>query len=229
MCKRELRPVAEENIHVSILGVTAINLPLFIYQKAGKRVALLDVSHPAVQSRIREQIKQIVGEYGYSFIHADFTAYTMGLTNASRNLRWHDRSLTSVELYRLAGKLLRETIDEVQSESPLLKDDVLLAGYNTVPGPCIGSIDVNTPLLSPSLSTVGGASNRPNDSWHHQRGTKHRLNRYAAHLREHNVLWGHVFGEIAVDEPRPINEAVVEMTAAALSEGQSCAQTNLQR
>ena len=187
--------------------------------ESGKEVALLDVSHPEVQSRIREQIKQIVGEYGYSFIHADFTAYTMGLTNASRNLRWHDRSLTAVQLYRLAGKLLRETIDEVQSESLLLKEDVLLAGYNTVPGPCIGSIDVNTPLLSPSLSTVGGASNRPNDSWHHQRGTKHRLNRYAAHLREHNVLWGHVFGEITVDEPRPVNEAVVEMTAAALSGG----------
>ncbi|MCE2415385.1 alpha-galactosidase [Candidatus Poribacteria bacterium] len=185
----------------------------------GKEVALLDVSHPEVQSRIREQMKQIVGECGYSFIYADFTAYTMGLTNASHNMRWHDRSLTSLELYRLAGKLLREAIDEAQSESVLLKDDVLLAGYNTVPGSCIGSIDVNTPLLSPTLSTTGGASNRPSDAWHHQRGTKHRLSRYAAHLREHNVLWGHIFGEIAINEPRPINEAIVEMTAAALSGG----------
>ena len=192
----------------------SIHLP-----ESGKEVALLDVSHPEVQSRIRGQIKQMVGEYGYSFIHADFTAYTVGLTNASHNLRWHDTSLTSVQLYRLAGQLLRETIDEAQSEHLLLTDDVLLAGYNTVPGPCLGSIDVNTPLLSPSLSMVGGASNRPNDSWHHQRGTKHRLSRYAAHLREHNILWGHVFGEIAVNEPRPINEAVVEMTAAALSGG----------
>ena len=187
--------------------------------ESGKEVALLDVSHPAVQSRIREQIKQIVDEYGYSFIQADFTAYTMGLTNASHNLRWHDSSLTSVQLYRLAGKLLRDTIDAAQSENLFLKDDVLLAGYNTVPGLCVGSIDVNTPLLSPSLSAMGGASNRSNDSWHHQRGTKHRVSRYATHLREHNVLWGHVFGEIAVDEPRPVNEAVVEMTAAALSGG----------
>ena len=38
-------------------------------------------------------------------------------------------------------------------------------------------------------------------------------------MREHNVLWGHVFGEIAVDEPRPVNEVIVEMTAAALSGG----------
>lgn len=187
--------------------------------ESGKEVALLDVSHPQVQARIRKQMKQVVGECGYSFIHADFTAYTLGLTNASHNLHWHDSSLTSVQLYRLAGELLREAIDEVQSESVRLTDDVLLAGYNTVPGPCVGSIDVNTPLLSPSLSAIGGASNRPNDSWHHQRGTKHRLSRYAAHLTEHNVLWGHIFGEIAVDEPRPINEAIVEMTAAALSGG----------
>ena len=185
----------------------------------GKEVALLDVSHPEVQSRIREQIQQMVGECGYSLINADFTAYTLGLTNASHNLHWHDSSLTSVELYRLAGKLLREAIDEARSENVILKDDVLLAGYNTVPGPCVGSIDVNAPLLSPSLSAVGAASNRANDSWHHQRGTKHRLSRYAAYMREHNVLWGHVFGEIAVDEPRPINEAIVEMTAAALSGG----------
>ena len=74
-------------------------------------------------------------------------------------------------------------------KNALLKDDVLLAGYNTVPGPCIGSIDVNAPLLSPSLSAVGADSKRASDSWHHQRGTKHRLSRYAAHMREHSVLW----------------------------------------
>jgi hypothetical protein len=187
--------------------------------ESGKEVALLDVSHPEVQSRIREQMKQVVGECGYSLINADFTAYTVGLTNASHNLHWHDSSLTSVQLYRLAGKLLRDAINEARLENVHLKDDVLLAGYNTVPGPCIGSIDVNTPLLTPLLSTVGTASNRASDSWHHQRGTKHRLSRYAAHMREHNVLWGHVFGEIAVDEPRPVNEAIVEVTAAALSGG----------
>ena len=47
----------------------------------GKEVALLDVSHPEVQSRIREQIKHIVNGCGYSLINVDFTAYTTGLTN----------------------------------------------------------------------------------------------------------------------------------------------------
>ena len=192
----------------------SIHLP-----ESGKEVALLDVSHPEVQARIREQIKQIVSECKYSFINVDFTAYTLGLTNTSHNLHWHDSSLTAVQLYRLAGKLLKESINVARTENRLLQEDILLAGYNTVPGVCLGIIDVNAPLLRPALSTMDGASKRASDSWHHQRGTKHRLGRYAAHLREHNVLWGHVFGEIAVDEPRPINEAIVEMTAAALSGG----------
>ena len=188
--------------------------------EGGKEVALLDVSHPEVQLRIRGQIKQIVNECGYSLINADFTPYTTGLTNGSHNLHWHDSNLTSVQLYRLAGELIRDAIDDARSErSPFFKEDVLLAGYNAVPGPCIGSIGVSAPLLSSSVSTDGAVSNRTSDPWHHQRGTKHRLSRYAAHIREHNVLWGHVFGEIAVDEPRPINEVIVEVTAAALSGG----------
>ena len=186
----------------------------------GREVALLDVSHPEVQSRIREQVKQIVNGCGYSLINADFTAYTVGLTNASHDLRWHDSSLTSVQLYRLAGKLIQDAINEACSESTsFLKGDVLFAGYNAVPGPCLGSIGISAPLLNPSFSNASDSSNRASDMWHHQRGTKHRLSRYAAHMREHNVLWGHVFGELAVDEPRPINEAIVEMTAAALSGG----------
>ena len=108
----------------------ATNLPSVHLPESGKEVALLDVSHPEVQSRIREQIKQVVSECGYSLISADFTAYTVGLTNASHNLHWHDSTLTSVQLYRLAGKLLRDAINESRLDTVLLKDDVLLAGYN---------------------------------------------------------------------------------------------------
>lgn len=184
----------------------------------GKEVALLDVSHPEVQSRIREQIKQMVSDCGYSLVNVDFTAYTTGLTNPSHNLRWHDDSLTAVQLYRLAAQLLRDTVDASLLERVPPKENILLAGYNAISGLCLGSIAMNAPLLN-SLFSTDGASNRASDQWHHQRGTKHRLSRYAAHLREHNVLWRHLFGELTVDEPRPINEVIVEMTAAALSGG----------
>ena len=184
----------------------------------GKEVALLDVSHPKVQARIREQIKHIVSGCGYSLINVDFTAYTTGLTKASHNLHWHDESLTAVQLYRLAAELLRDAINEVRLEDVPTTEDVVLAGYNAISDVCIGSIAVNAPLLNAPFS-ADGPSNRASDQWHHQRGTKHRLSRYAAYLREHKVLWNHLFGELAVDEPRPINEAIAEMTAAALSGG----------
>ena len=184
----------------------------------GKEVALLDVSHPEIQARMREQIKHIVSDCGYSLINVDFTAYTTGLTNASQHLKWHDDSLTAVQLYRLAAKLLRDIVNEVRLENVHIKEDVVLAGYNAISDLCIGSFAVNAPLLNSPFS-ADGTSNRASDQWHHQRGTKHRLSRYAAYLREHKVLWNHLFGELAVDEPRPINEAIAEMTAAALSGG----------
>ncbi|RKU36763.1 hypothetical protein C6496_12650 [Candidatus Poribacteria bacterium] len=181
-------------------------------------VALLDVSHPEVRQHIRKQIKQIVNEYGCSLINVDFTAYTTVLTNSEHNLHWHDKTLTSVQLYRLAGELLMDAIKEARSENTSTDKEVLLAGYNAVTGPCLGNISLNAPLLNPPFSSMA-TSNRTNDPWHHPRGTKHRLSRYASHIREHNFLWQHVFGELAVDEPRPVNEAIVEMTAAALSGG----------
>ncbi len=186
--------------------------------EGGTEVALLDVSHPEVQRHIREQIKHIVNTYGCSFINVDFTAYTTSLTNGAENLQWQDKSLTSVQLYRLAGELLRDSVMEARSGSTSTDREILIAGYNAVKGPSLGNISLNAPLLNPPLSSMG-TSSRINDPWHHPRGTKHRLGRYSAHIREHNFLWEPVFGELAVGEPRPVNEAIVEITAAALSGG----------
>ena len=117
----------------------------------GKEVALLDVSHPEVQSRIREEIKHIVNSCGYSLVNVDFTAYTTGLTNPSHNLQWHDDSLTAVQLYRLAAELLREAVDASLLERVPRKDNILLAGYNVISGLCLGSIAMNAPLLNPPI------------------------------------------------------------------------------
>ena len=121
----------------------------------GKEVALLDVSHPEVQARIREQIKHIVNDCGCSLINVDFTPYTTGLTNASYNLRWHDDSLTAVQLYRLAAELLRDTINEIRLENVPAKGDVFLAGYNAISDLCVGSFVINAPLLNAPFSAGG--------------------------------------------------------------------------
>ncbi len=176
-----------------------------------KEGGLLDVSHPDAQAYIRQQIKQIISEWKYDLIKADFSGYTTVLSSA-RNLRWHDSSLTSIQLYRLALQLVKDAV----RDSGVSDKAVLVAGYNVITAPCIGGFPLNFPLVGGEKGTM------PTDGshfWHRQRGTKHRISRHAVHLSEHNVLWSHVFGELAVDEPRPINEAILEMTAAALSGG----------
>ena len=101
----------------------------------GKEVALLDVSHPEVQARLREQIKHIVSDCGYSLINVDFTAYTTGLTNTLHNLQWHDDSLTAVQLYCLAAELLRDTINEARLESTPAKANVFTCRIQCYFGP----------------------------------------------------------------------------------------------
>ncbi len=166
-------------------------------------VAILDVSHPKVQRHIRSVIKKIANEWGYDMIKMDLSSYTSGMMTVASNATWYDKSLSSTELYRYALTILKEAVDST-------KNDVKLAGYNLIDGVCIGSFPLNYPQLRQK-------SIDHSDNWHQQKGTKHRLCRYAGYLGEYGVLWKHVFGELVVGEPRPVNETIVELTAAALS------------
>ncbi len=111
--------------------------------------------------------------------------------------------MTSAQLYRLAVRLLKEAAEATENE-------VVLAGYNVVESVSIGSFALNYPLVRQKYVDNS-------DTWHQQNGTKHRFSRYVGHLNAHKTLWHHAYGDLIVDEPRPINEAIVEMTAAALS------------
>ncbi|MDE0637222.1 MAG: alpha-galactosidase [Candidatus Poribacteria bacterium] len=166
-------------------------------------VAILDVSHPETQLHVQKILKQIVDEWGYDLIKADLSSYTSGMMSVAPNVTWHDSSLTSAQLYRLAVRLLKEAVEATENE-------VVLAGYNVVESASIGSFTLNYPLLRQKYVDNS-------DSWHQQNGTKHRFSRYIGHLNTHKILWHHAYGDLIVDEPRPINEAIVEMTAAALS------------
>ena len=177
--------------------------------KEREDVALLDVSHPKAQAHIRQQLQQFIAEWGCELIQADFSVYTTMLTSPP-NVRWHDTSLTSVQLYRLAVQVLKEAVAEAAAAR---QTEVLLAGRNLVTAPCIGSFALNCPMASVGLHSDDTVN------WHHQNGTKHRVSHSALYHSEHNTLWNHVYGELKVDEPRPINEAIVEITAAAFSGG----------
>ena len=166
-------------------------------------LAILDVSHPEAQKHIKKVIKQVIDEWGYDLITADFSSYTSGMMSVATNVTWHDNSLTSTELYRQAVRLLTESVNAA-------KKDVILAGYNLIESVSIGSFAFNYPLLCQKSAC-------DSEAWHQQNGIKHRISRYAGYLNAHNILWKNAYGNLDVDEPRPVNEAIVEMTATALS------------
>ncbi len=181
-----------------------VDAPVEVHLPGSKAaLAILDASHPETQTHVRKVIKKLVDEWGYDLIKIDLSSYTSGMMTVAPNVTWHDSSLTSAELYRLAVRLLKEVVESTENK-------VILAGYNIIESVCIGSFDLNYPLLRQKQVDSS-------DSWHQQNGTKHRLSRYAGYLNAHDTLWNHVYGDLFVDEPRPINEAIVEMTTAALS------------
>ena len=179
--------------------------PATLTLEDGTTVALLDVSQPAARANIQRRLRQIVDEWGYDLIEANLLSYTIGPLTEFGDFAWHDKTLTSVELYRLGIQLLNQVI----RESPR---DVLLEGHNACSVPSIGGFSMNYPLATDGSHVGSGL-------WNDSRGLKHTISAHAAYLPMHNTAWANEFGAIAVNEPRPINEVIVAMTAAALSGG----------
>ncbi len=190
----------EKSAHIKANEPIEVHLP-----DRDNAVSILDASHPKVQRHIRNVIKRMVDEWGFDKIKVDLSSYTSGMMSVAQNTTWYEKSLSSAELYRCAIKVLKDA-------SASSKNEVTLAGYNAIDSVSIGSFAVNYPQLR--LKNVENT-----ESWHQQKGTKHRLCRYAGYLNEYDVLWKHVFGDLVVDEPRPVNETMVELTAAAMSGG----------
>ena len=182
----------------------AANEPVEVYLPWRENaLSILDVSNPKTQKHVKQIIKKIANEWGFDIIKVDLSSYTSGMMTVASNATWSDKSLSSTELYKCAISLLKESAESTRS-------DVSLAGYNVIDSISIGSFHLNYPQLRQK-------SIDHSDNWHQQKGIKHRLCRYAGHLSDYGVLWQHVYGELVVDEPRPVNETIVELTAAALS------------
>jgi len=181
------------------------NVASVILPEDGTELALLDVSHPGAQGYIREHLRRIIDEWGYDLIKADLLAYTIGPMSELDSFRWHDKSLTVVELYRLGIQLLNQAIEESQR-------DVILSGVNVCNGPSIGGFSLNH-----TLSSYHGYMGR--GLWPDRMGLKQFIGTSAPYLRMHNTTWTNELGWLVIDEPRPVNEVIVAITAAALSGG----------
>jgi hypothetical protein len=182
------------------------NRPATVILPGGaSEIAVLDVSHPGAQAYIRNHLRQLVDEWGVDLVKTDLLSYTIGPMAELDRFRWHDRSLSVVELYQLGIKLLNETIQESQR-------DVILSACQTGSGPSIGGFSLNRPISS-NRGYLGEAL------WEERAGLKQVIAAYAPYLSMHGTLWTNEFGSVAVNEPRPINEVLVALTAAALSGG----------
>ena len=171
----------------------------------GREVALLDVSHPGAQARIRENTQKLIDGWGYDLIKADLLAYAIGPLTELNNFVAHDASLTAVELYRLGVQLLNQIIDENEKE-------VVLAACNTCRGLSIGDF-----VLNETASGYGGHIGE--GSWESPQGLRPIANAHTAHLPMYGNAWTNEFGTLTINEPLPLNEALIALTMAGLSGG----------
>ncbi len=198
------RKTTQTNSKDNKLKQAKANKPIEVYLPGReKALAILDASHPEVKKHIRKVVRKLVNEWQFDLIKADFSSYTCGLMVVAPNAKWYEKALTSTELYQHAVQLMTDSVETT-------KKDVLLAGYNVIECVSIGSFQLNYPQLR--HKNIDNS-----DAWHQQNGTKHRLSRYTGNLNTQKTLWNQIYGELKVDQPRPVNEAIVEMTAAALS------------
>ena len=181
------------------------NPALVILPDPGTEVALLDVSHPEAQIHIRERLQEIIDEWGYDLVKVDLSAYAMGPMSDPSHFVWHNKSLTVIELYRLGIQLLNEIIEENPK-------DVILAAVDVCTGPSIGGFPVHH-ALPDDRGYIGS------ELWDDKAGAKQLISAYATHLPMHDIAWTGEFGALVIDEPSPLNEALVTITAAALSGG----------
>ena len=171
----------------------------------GKEVAVLDVSQPGAQEHVRENIRKLIDEWGYDLVKADLLAYSTGPLAELNNFVAHDASLTTVELYRLGVQLLNQIINENDK-------DIVLAACNTCRGPSIGDFVLN--------ETASGYSGYIGEAdWESPQGLKPIANAHAAHLPIYGNAWTNEFGSLTVNEPLPLNEALIATTMAGMSGG----------
>ena len=176
-----------------------------ILPEDGKEVVVLDVSQPGAQAHIRENIRKLIDEWGYDLVKADLLAYSIGPLAELNNFVAHDASLTAVELYRLGVQLLNQIINENEKE-------VVLAACNTCRGPSIGDF-----VLNETASGYGGYIGE--GAWESPQGLKPIVNAHAAHLPMYGNAWTNEFGTLTINEPLPLNEALIAMTMAGMSGG----------
>jgi len=174
-------------------------------QEVDAEFVLLDSSHPEAQEYIQSRIRQIIDDWGYDLIKVDLLSYARGPDADIADVVYYDNSLTSIEVYRLGINLLKEVIESSPRE-------VILTSCCACNSPGIG-------ILRSNYSSVGHLRRLANQFWEDKIGFKRLIRAWASRFHLNNTVWTNDFGAIILGNSHPLNEALVIITASALSGG----------
>ena len=176
---------------------------VLVEQEDNSRIAFFDPSHQGTQEYIRNRITPIIDDWGYDLIKVDLLSYRSSM--ATGEVVYHDNSLTSVQAYRLAINLLAEHTEASER-------DAILLPYCSYDGANIG-------IFKSSCVSAAHPCKIATQLWEDDVGSKELTRGWASRLHLHDTIWTNDFGPILLKDSLPLNEALVVVTAAALSGG----------
>ena len=168
------------------------------------KVALFDVSHPDAQKEVERNIKTVIEEWNIDILKVDMLAYLIGPIENSGSFFWHDKTLTSIELYRLGIDLLKRWVSQSFGR-------VELTACNVPYAPSIGVVNQSQVLLNQQKQTAKYV-------WEDWSETKQLINGAITNSIFDGIAWMGGLGPLTVDEQyQPLNEAIIVATLTALS------------
>lgn len=168
------------------------------------QVVLFDVSHPGAQREIERNIKAVMGEWDIDVLKADMLPYLIGPVGNSDGFNWHDKTLTSIELYRLGIDLIERSVSQGVGR-------VELTFCNVPHMPSIGIVNQMQVLLNQQKQTAKYV-------WEDWSEIKQLINGAITNFVFDGIAWVGELGLLTVDEQyQPLNEAIIVATLMALS------------
>lgn len=161
---------------------------------------LLDPSHSGVREYINRRIREIASDWGFDLIEVDLISHSSDADIDVDKAVSYNKSMTSVELLNSGLSFLNEITDRY---------DVKLiphcTSYGFSPGTVFSS-DIGT-----QCSCYQGIN-----LWDEKNGVKELVSKWASRYYLHEKLFTDDLGPLFIEE-RPLNEALIIATAAALS------------
>lgn len=87
------------------------NHPDYMFQKEGKATNILDVTNPDSKQYIKDLFSKLTKKWGYEYLKIDFIGATL-IPNDNTKYKKADASITTVQAYREAIQLIRNTVGE---------------------------------------------------------------------------------------------------------------------